>query len=725
MSQLQPDAESSADPTGPPDSRILIEGETCWRLRKADRAAVLIDGEEYFSALDAALERAQRSVRILAWDVHGGIRLRRSEADGPDATATPTLIERLDALVRRRRDLEIWLLEWDFALLYALDRQFLPALRFRLSTHRRLRFRLDAEHPIGGSHHQKLIVIDDRIAFCGGFDLAPCRWDTRAHRPEDPRRNDPGASDYRAFHDAMLLVDGPAAAALGELARRRWHRATGRRLAERRSDTDPWPPGVEPRFRNVEVGIARTQPGSHDEAPRLEVEALYLVSLRGARRSIYIENQYLTAHSVGEVLAERLGEPEGPEVVIVSTAACEGWLEENTMGVLRARWLRRLQDADRYDRLRALHPVVPGLVPGQFTVHSKVTIVDDRLLRIGSANLANRSMGLDGECDLAIEARDDATAEAIAFVRSDLLAEHLGTTPDRVTEELRKRGSLVAAVDALSGEPRTLAPIDTSVEPWIDELVPDGAIFDPERPVPADELLVQLLPDSSQPGRLSRAAPWLAAGVALAALAVAWRWTPLSEWAAPDRIAALAAPLRAHAAGPWLAAGSIALASLALVPITAMTVGSALVFGPWIGFAAALAGALLSAVLGFGVGRLLWGDALRRLTSRRLARIRASLARDGALTVAALRLIPVAPFTVVNVAAGATPIGFRDYLLGTLLAMAPGTLVLAIVADRAQQLLNEPGFGAALVLVGIAAGAGIALWVVRRRLTSTPPSARR
>jgi uncharacterized membrane protein YdjX (TVP38/TMEM64 family) len=169
----------------------------------------------------------------------------------------------------------------------------------------------------------------------------------------------------------------------------------------------------------------------------------------------------------------------------------------------------------------------------------------------------------------------------------------------------------------------------------------------------------------------------------------------------------------------------MALASLALVPITAMTVGSALVFGPWIGFAAALAGALLSAVLGFGVGRLLWGDALLRLTSGRLSRIRASLAQDGALTVAALRLIPVAPFTVVNVAAGATPIGFRDYVLGTLLAMAPGTLVLAIVADRARKLLKEPGFGAALVLIGIAAGAGIVLWVVRRRLARTPRSARR
>ncbi len=562
-------------PTDEQVARLLVEGDTCWRLARADRAAVLIDGEAYFDALDAALERAQRSVRILGWDLHGGIRLRRPEAQRPDDEPIPTLLERLDGLVRQRRDLEIWVLEWDFALLYALERQFLPALRFGFATHRRLHFELDGEHPIGASHHEKLVVIDDRIAFCGGFDLAACRWDTRAHRAGDPRRSDPGAPDYRAFHDAMLLVDGDAAVALGELARRRWHRATGRRLDERRDEGDPWPRGVEPRFRDVEVGIARTRPGGEDEAPRLEVEALYLASLRAAERWIYIENQYLTAHAVGAVLAERLAEPDGPELVIVSTRICEGWLEE---------------------------------------------------------------------------------------------------------------------------------------------LVPDGAIFDPERPVPPDELLGQLLPDSPGPERLRRALPWLFGVVAIAALAAAWRWTPLSEWTAPERLAALAAPLRTHAAGPWLAAGAIALAGSALVPITAMTVGAALVFGPLVGFAVALAGALASAALGFGLGRLLWGNAVRRLTGRHFARIRAALARDGMLAVAAVRLIPVVPFTIINIAAGASSIGFRDYALGTALAMTPGTLVLTVVTDRARHLLDEPGFGAALVVVGIAAGGALALRIARRRL---------
>lgn len=163
------------------------------------------------------------------------------------------------------------------------------------------------------------------------------------------------------------------------------------------------------------------------------------------------------------------------------------------MGVLRSRWLTRLREADRHGRLRALHPVVPDLEPSRFTVHAKVLIVDDRLLRVGSANLANRSMGLDSECDLAMEAEPgSAAARTIAAVRDALLAEHLGVAPERVAEAICERRSLAAAVDALRGGPRTLVPIETEVDPALDALVPEAAVLDPERPVRPERLLRRL-----------------------------------------------------------------------------------------------------------------------------------------------------------------------------------------------------------------------------------------
>jgi phospholipase D1/2 len=103
-------------------------------------------------------------------------------------------------------------------------------------------------------------------------------------------------------------------------------------------------------------------------------------------------------------LASCLGEKDGPEIVMVLPAKSSGWLEHSTMDVLRNRLLQHLDESNRFGHLRTYCPVVPGLGEGQINVHAKVLVIDDTLVRVGSSNLSNRSMGLDMECDLAIEA---------------------------------------------------------------------------------------------------------------------------------------------------------------------------------------------------------------------------------------------------------------------------------------------------------------------------------
>jgi phospholipase D1/2 len=467
----------------------------------------------------------------------------------------------------------------------------------------------------------------------------------------------------------------------------------------------------------VEVGIARTEPAWEDRPGCREIEALHLAAVRSARRTIYVENQYLTAGRVGEALAARLGEPDGPEIVIVGPRHCGGWLEESTMGSLRARMLRRLRDADRHGRLRAFHPVVPGLGETRLQVHAKLMIVDDRLVHVGSANLANRSMGLDSECDLAIEALGDpAVARSIIGLRDELLAEHLGTEPARLSAEARARGSWVAALDACNRGPRHLEPLDEEAsEPWISELVSDPALLDPERPVPPEELLRRLLPEKSGPPRRSALGGALALAAAIA-LGVAWHWTSLSSWVTPAQLAHWAAPLRQSREGPWLVAAGVAMGGMLLVPVTAMIVGSALIFGPVVGFAAAFGGSLLAASAGFGAGRLLWGDVLRRIAGRRLRRLRVRLARRGVAAVAALRVVPVAPFTVVNLVAGASPVRFGDYLLGTILGMGPGAAVLCVLSHHLARAVFDPGLTTLATLAALVALAWAALAWLRRRL---------
>jgi phosphatidylserine/phosphatidylglycerophosphate/cardiolipin synthase-like enzyme len=485
---------------------ILQEGQTCWRVARADRAAFLIDGEEFFSAVAAALERARHQVILLGWDFHGRVRLRRRRGR---TAPSDELLGLIRAVVARRPELRVHALGWGYGTVRAVARELLPRLQLGLHGLHQLDFRLDTSHPWLACHHQKIIAIDDAIAFSGGFDVTAYRWDSRSHRPDDVRRTTPEGQRYGPFHDVQLAVDGEAAAALGALARERWRRATGERLPAPKPDASAWPPGLRPSLQRAPVGIARTEPRFAGREAVREVEALFLASIAAARRWIYAENQYLTSRRVVDALAARLREPRGPEIVLVLPARCPAWLEETSMGPLRARSLVRLRASDVHGRLRAYFPRVGP--DGCVNVHAKVMVVDDALARVGSANLSNRSLELDTECDLAIEARGRPDLErAIARFRDDLVAEHLGAAESDVADLLRARGSLIEAIEALRGGARTLEAAPAGREGWLVGLAsrladPGGAVAPPS------------VRSGSRRGRLAVAAALLLA-LALASL---------------------------------------------------------------------------------------------------------------------------------------------------------------------------------------------------------------
>src|SRR4051812_9424436 len=204
---------------------ILREGETCWRVARAERVAFLVDADEYFTALREAVLKAQRSVLIVGWDVDTRVRL---VAEDPARDGFPsTLLAFLDAVLAQRPELHVHVLAWDFSMIYTFEREMLSSYKFGWRGHGRLHFTLDGDHPQWASHHQKIVVVDDRVAFAGGLDLTIRRWDTSEHAGHDRRRVDPRGEPYAPVHDVQMMVDGEAAAALGALCRERWQRATG------------------------------------------------------------------------------------------------------------------------------------------------------------------------------------------------------------------------------------------------------------------------------------------------------------------------------------------------------------------------------------------------------------------------------------------------------------------------------------------------------------------
>lgn len=699
-------------------SSLFVPGRNCWRVERAERAAFLIDGEAYFRAFRAAATEARHSIIILGWDFDSRISmLIDREPDGfPDM-----LGEFLHALLIRNRHLHIHVLTWDFHMIYWKEREWwLPS---KLTAHRRLHFHKDAAHPLGASHHQKAVIIDDALAFVGGLDFAQCRWDTSKHAGNHPRRillND--GSPCRPFHDVQLMVSGPAAAALGELARDRWQTATGRPLPMRRQGRHEnlWPQSWTPDMTEVPIAIARTAPAFGTRPPVAEVEALFLDCLNKARRYIYIETQYLTSRTVADCLATRLQDPKGPEIVMVLHPNSDGWLEQHTMDVLRGRVLERLRAADRFHRLNLNYPKIPDLRGQCISMHSKVCIIDDEVVRVGSANLSNRSMGFDTECDLAIEAGGSrAIRRAIAAFRRTLLAEHLGVSPQAVERELKKDGSLIGAVERLRGGGRSLGCFDGTVSADVNEVVPDEAFIDPSRPYET-----QFVPAERRKPALRQIAIGAAGLLGLVLLAGLWQWTSLRDLIDVTWLAARLEEVQSGPAALLLTVAGFLIGGLLVMPVILLIAVTILAFGPWWGFWYALLGMTASALLTFGVGRLLGRRLMDHLSGSWVHRISRALASKGILTVMTLRILPVAPFSILNAVAGASHIRTKDFFTGTVLGELPGLISLALFLDQMTETIRHPGLGSVLLLIVIVAGILFMTWALTRWLSNRPQDVR-
>lgn len=687
----------------PPES-ILTPGHNCWTVEKAGRARPLVDGRDYFDALRTALLNAERQIFIIAWDIDGRIRFpsNRESDDGPE-----TLRDFIGHLARRRPELQINVLLWDYTMLYAADRDLFLRFNFDWSTPKNVKLVLDDEIPLGGSHHQKIVAVDDAIAFVGGFDLTKGRWDTPDHAADEARRVDHEGKPYGPFHDVQLAVDGDAARKLADHCRWRWQECTGQKLAPVETSRDLWPSQYEPAWRDVRVGVARTLPATLQRSEVREILQLYLDGIAAAVESIYIENQYLTAEPIAHALAQRLDEEDGPEIVIVTQFAASVWLEEQVMGVRRAHFIAHLRNHDKHGRLRILAPVVPGIARNDYNLHAKIAVFDDRLVQIGSANLNNRSMGYDSECDLAIECAGDAERATARAFRNGLIAEHLGVDPATIGSEIGETGSLIKVIENHSkGDGRRLEELELSEMPP-EPITALTALGDPERPIEISEWMRDHLITSSEGSKERKKTPlfvFVAVVIGMIAITAVWKMTSLAEYLSPSAFAESMESFRASGLGGLAVIGLFIVGGLLVFPVTAMILATAIVFGPWYGFAYATTGALTSASVSYFLGWAIGKKFLRRFMGDRVRKVSRRLGDKGVVAVTALRIIPTAPFTFINIMAGASHIRFTDYLIGTVLGMVPGIAVLSITGERIEKVFQDPtvlNVSIAIVLIGL------------------------
>ena len=459
-----------------------------WRFAKATRAHVVVDAAEYYARMREAMLAAEHRIMLIGWDFDTRIKLGDRKRDGGSPHRRGDPPERLGDfilwLAKRRPNIQIRVLKWNFGALKMFLRGSMPFDLLRWWMTPQIDFKFDSAHPIGCSHHQKIVVIDDRFAVCGGIDMTGDRWDTPDHVEDDPRRRRPTGKRYGPWHDATMAMEGEVALALGEYGRTRWEQAGGKKLEPcPPRDGTPWPEALEAEFHDVEVGLARTRAQYEDIVETREIEALFIEQIARAKRFIYAESQYFASRKVAEAIVLRMAEENPPEIVLINPETADGWLEQTAMDGARVRLLNAIRDRDHAKRFTIWCPY--GSKGTAIYVHAKIMIVDDEVLRVGSANLNNRSMGLDSEFDVFIDAAragSESAVPGITALRHRLLAEHTERKPEEIAALLEANGSMAGMLDALPKAGKCLRRFEVRPLTEAEQGIADAEALDPERP---------------------------------------------------------------------------------------------------------------------------------------------------------------------------------------------------------------------------------------------------
>lgn len=383
-----------ADVLAPPDSRDW------WSSRAVRRAGnsvqVLIDGAAALPEMERAIRGARHSVHIANWHASPDFALSRE----PGALTLRDLLAEVSARVPVR------LLLWAGPPLpvFKPTRRMVKQAQREFMRDSNLRCALDARERTMHCHHEKVLIVDDTLAFVGGIDFTALegdRYDEPDHLPHDPM----------GWHDVAVRLRGPAVVDVARHFVQRWSEVTGERLAD---PIEPRPEG------DTEVQVLRTVPErTYDRAADgdFTIMEAYLRALRSAEHFIYLENQFLWSPEVVDVLADRLGHPPRPDfriLMLLPVRPSDG--AESTRGQLG-----RLLEADNHHG-RLLATTITGHHAGTTApvyVHAKVGIVDDRWLTIGSANLNEHSLLNDTEMNILT-----CDAELARETRLRLWSEH-------------------------------------------------------------------------------------------------------------------------------------------------------------------------------------------------------------------------------------------------------------------------------------------------------------
>ena len=694
---------------------IFKQGENCWATSQASFATPLIDCGNYYKALHSAILKAKHSIFIVGWDIDSRIRLLRGE-DEANSEAPSVVSDLLAWKAEQNPDMKIYLLRWDSSLAFFAQREMWAKEVWDEKTPDNVLTELDDTIPMGGSQHQKIIVIDDELVFSGGMDISTNRWDTRDHPIESEERNGPDGP-YTPLHDVQIVSAGPVVARFSELVRWRWLRVAEEKPITIREDAktdidaplpEAWPEDYAPWFRKVDCALARTIPFMDEVEPVQEVRHMLLDLISEAERIIYIENQFTSRQEIAEALNRRMKEKPDLHVVVVSSYEPKGKFECEAFWAGRIEFKKILEKGVDPERVVMTYSSITDEHGQHATkrIHSKVMTIDDRYAVIGSSNISNRSMSLDTEIDMVLFGNNEENRREVARIRNDLLAEHTGRTVEQVAALMEEPNPVRALMEGQLAHGYVLTQVH-------DEIFTDqetgqnffSRLSDPEEPLipPLPTLGGEAMPIRNPRRRTIMIGIGVMVIAALAAaLVIASQFIP---WLSTDNINAFLEESR----GTYFALPTVLMVYVVggffFFPVTVMSLAVSAIFGPIWGPLYGILGALLSSASMFGVGKVAGNAGLRKIGGPKVEAVDAKLKTSGIVGVAAIRMLPIAPFSLVNLVAGISSIGLMQFLVGTFLGMFPPMIAKGLVGDSITQIFRNPSPETISYLVG-----GIVLW---------------
>lgn len=477
---------------------ILKPGQNCMGYYDVEETGVLIDACDYYRAFYHTARQAKSYLLLAGWQFDSDVKLLRGEEEAK-AGGEVRFLRFLEEICLANPQLVIYILAWDFSAWFSLEREWFQSVIFNWTTNERIHFRFDNVHAPGATHHQKFVVADGVIAYLGGMDICSSRWDDRNHQRENPLRADVDGTRYGSYHDIQAYHTGEVVKVLLDLFRQRWVDAAGAPLKLPRAGAlEPRVPVGALALPTGKVAVSLTQvPAPQTTQEKIhQIRHLFVDAIMSAEQLIYLENQYFSSQAVYRSLVARMSDPDRPKLQIVLMLPDRLPLtEEVFLGLPQMRMLRSLEQVARetghslsvYSSAEMDH----GTRRMTF-IHSKLLIVDDRFLTVGSANATNRSMGLDTELNATWEAPEGDEGEemvrAIRRLRASLLAEHaglLGSGEEGIFEKVEELSRQLECVADSSDARLCRYQPDPKFEnsDWPDALEPIARVVDPDQPI--------------------------------------------------------------------------------------------------------------------------------------------------------------------------------------------------------------------------------------------------